>query len=235
MIRRLALILALLPACVVHYLVGTCPEGQIECGARCAATCTTCPEGQQPCGAACVPEAADCHETSDESDDSNDESDDPTTTQGDHGDPSTGDPDPCAACDPLLEQCSDAACTCRPGLTRCGATCVDLRTDPDHCDECDRSCNGGVCQAGTCREGCAGDLTDCAGACVEIKQDSLHCGDCATLCAPDEVCLAGTCRAYTPADDCDACPCPACGDGQACCPSSYLDAPVCVADDCGGD
>jgi hypothetical protein len=156
-----------------------------------------------------------------------------TNTSTDHDTQQTTAP-PCD-CDPALERCTDASCTCRPGLTLCDATCVDLRADPAHCGDCERGCDGGVCQTSACREACSGDLTDCDGACVALKTDSLHCGNCATLCAPDEVCLAGTCRPYQPADDCDACPCPACGDGQTCCPSSFLAAPVCVAGPCGGD
>lgn len=237
MIRRLAALLALLPACVVHYLVGTCPEGQVECDGRCAADCPlTCPEGQEPCGPKCVPDASDCDETHDtddtKADDTTPTTGDANTDNSDTCDTKCGD-DPCAACDPQLELCADDACACRPGLTRCGDDCVDLRTDPAHCGECGLDCKTGVCQAEVCREACAGDLSNCDGACVELKQDSLHCGDCATLCPADEVCLAATCHAYTPADDCTDCPCPAC-DGQTCCPSNYLGAPVCIADKCGG-
>lgn len=235
-LRPLAAILLLLPACVVHYLVGTCPEGQIECDGRCADRCQTCPEGQVQCGPDCVPDDADCDLTGGDSGAGDDNTGDQGETHLDAetcGDIKCGD-DPCAACDPQREQCADATCTCRPGLTRCGDTCVDLRSDPNHCGDCEMSCKGGVCQAAVCREACAGDLADCDGACVELKQDSLHCGDCATLCAADEVCLAATCHAYTPADDCDACPCPACGDGETCCPSNFLGAPVCIADSCGG-
>lgn len=211
---RLAALLLLLPACVVHYKIGdettTCPSGQVMCGDQCS---DSCPDT----------------ETSVDTNNEDSEQDTPTTTDTCDGEC----PPPCS-CDPLLEICTDDTCACRPSLTRCGATCVDLRRDPAHCGECDNSCDGGVCQNSACREACAGDLSDCDGACVEIKQDSLHCGDCATVCAPDEVCLAGTCRSYTAADDCDACPCDAC-DGLPCCPSRWLDAPVCVPDECGGD
>lgn len=200
-----------LAGCVVQYTIGPADTDT-----------TTCPEGQAPCTTG-----------------------DPPTTTAPCGDGlvACGDqcttPAACACdCDPDLEVCADAGCACRPGLTRCGPTCVDLRTDPLHCDACETSCNGGVCQAGTCREGCAGDLADCDGACVQLKTDSLHCGDCATLCAPEEACIAGTCQPYVPAGECDACPCPACDQAEAapvCCPAPFLGAPVCVAGPCTGE
>lgn len=252
MILRLAAALLALPACVVHYTVG---EGGDEGDA------TTCPEGQLPCDGSCAPACAPCEgdacETPTTAAPTGDEltgaSGDEQTgdTAGDGGDTAgtcgdglvaCGDtctaPESCCdpACDPALEVCSDAACACRPGLDRCGEACVDTRSDPDHCGGCDKPCGGGVCQNGGCREGCAPDLDACDGACVETSTDSLHCGDCATLCAPDEVCLAGTCRPYAAADGCDACPCPACGDGlPTCCAAPFLDVPVCVAAPCTGE
>ncbi len=208
MTRSLVALLLLLPACVVHYTIGE-TTGEAA---------TTCPEGQP------------CEPTGDP--DTNNNNNTTTEHTADTQQQTTADP---CACDPALEVCTDASCACRPGLTRCDATCVDLRADPAHCGDCKRSCDGGVCQSSVCREACSGDLTDCDGACVAIKTDSLHCGNCATLCAPDEVCLAGTCRPYQPADDCDTCPCPGCGDGQTCCTASFLAAPVCVVGPCGGD
>jgi hypothetical protein len=265
-IRRLALALALLPACVVQYTVGGADTDTTDTADAGDPTHTTCPEDQVmcdgQCAPACTPGDTDDPPTSDGdgTGDTNNTGDQNTGDQN-TGDTNTGDQDTgaptcgdgqilcddtclapeacqCAACDPDRETCEAGACVCRPGLTRCGDACVDLRSDPEHCSDCDDSCNGGVCQSSTCREGCFPEHADCDGACVLTKEDSLHCGDCATLCAADEVCLAGTCRPYALAADCAACPCPSACEGDAaqdCCDSAFLDAPVCVDGPCTGD
>lgn len=38
---------------------------------------------------------------------------------------------------------------CDSGLAACGAACVDLESDPDHCGRCDRAC-GSPCSQGLC-------------------------------------------------------------------------------------
>ncbi len=249
MIRWPAVILiAALPACVVHYSVSTgtdsnnstgissrCPEGQVECDDGCAApdACEACPDGQIRCDEQCVAWAT-CDDPTDSGEPCSDD-------QVLCGEQCTAPEDcPCApGCDPALEQCVGDDCLCRPGLSRCGEVCVDLRTDPQHCGDCERTCDEVVCQDGECQEDCFADHTECEGACVLTSEDSLHCGDCATLCGSDEVCLAGICRAYSPAEGCEVCPCPAVcdeGDGaQTCCASIFLDAPVCVDGTCDGD
>lgn len=41
---------------------------------------------------------------------------------------------------------------CPAGATRCGAECVDLRTDRAHCGRCDRACSASTtCMIGHCR------------------------------------------------------------------------------------
>lgn len=45
---------------------------------------------------------------------------------------------------------ADAGPSCRIGEERCGATCVDVRTSPDHCGECGHSCLGAECRNGEC-------------------------------------------------------------------------------------
>ena len=45
----------------------------------------------------------------------------------------------------------DSALTCTGGNVACGATCVDLTSDPKNCGLCDTNCGvGGVCCASTC-------------------------------------------------------------------------------------
>ena len=139
------------------------------------------------------------------------------------------------ACDLVRERCDNGECRCRDGLVRCGETCVDTRSDPRHCGECDNDCGDqGVCNASNCVEGCGDGRSDCDGACVVVASDPLHCDGCGNACAGDEVCLAGNCRPYAYAGECLTCPCPdACvGDLDVCCDSAYLGAAVCVDNGC---
>lgn len=59
-----------------------------------------------------------------------------------------------AAVDAAVETPGDAGgadvTVCRIGEDRCGGACVDLRTSPNHCGECGRSCLGARCTGGTC-------------------------------------------------------------------------------------
>ncbi|WAS89945.1 hypothetical protein [Nannocystis punicea] len=135
------------------------------------------------------------------------------------------------ACDPARERCDGGECRCRDGLVRCGEACVDTRSDPRHCGECDNDCGDqGVCNNSKCVEGCGDGRVDCDGACVVLAEDPLHCDACGSPCAGDQVCLAGDCRPYAYAGECLTCPCPsACtGDLDVCCDSAYLGAAVCV-------
>lgn len=59
-----------------------------------------------------------------------------------------------AVCGPAAcaaeETCLDGAqCACLPGLVLCGARCVDLAADPDHCGRCGAACAAG-CAGGVC-------------------------------------------------------------------------------------
>lgn len=87
---------------------------------------------------------------------------------------------------------------CIGASTRCGATCVDINTDPDHCGRCDRVCPetpGGVasCVAGDCVFECLSGFEICGAECVNINVDADHCGDCDIACEPGQVCASGTC------------------------------------------
>jgi hypothetical protein len=240
-LRALALCLsAWLSACsVAEYTIGgaadsagACPEGQVVCGDGCApqGECDDCPEGQVRCDGACVAAGA-C--------------DDPGACP--EGQVVCGDgcaaADTCAcndACDSDLEACDGGVCVCRPGLTRCGSACVDVRADADHCDGCGSPCAGAeVCQDGACIAACDAPRQACDGACVELASDSLNCGDCGELCRADELCLSGDCEPYSAIEGCDSCPCvEACesedsdGEDLQCCDSPFLGGPVCVDADC---
>ncbi len=76
---------------------------------------------------------------------------------------------------------------CPVGQTLCGTDCVDVKTDDDHCGDCDTDCGTGTCQTHngmtTC---CASGLTNCDGTCVDLTTDPDHCGTCQTDCGTNE-------------------------------------------------
>ncbi|MDQ3692476.1 MAG: hypothetical protein M3464_02455 [Chloroflexota bacterium] len=93
---------------------------------------------------------------------------------------------------------------CSPGRTDCGGTCANLKTDEQHCGNCDTQCqDGSVCAV--CKAGCsgqpdarccpAGRRTNCAGKCVNLKTDEKSCGRCGKRCKPNQVCKRGVCVA----------------------------------------
>lgn len=78
---------------------------------------------------------------------------------------------------------------CPASYTRCGAVCVRLSSDPEHCGTCDRvcgaesdRCSGGRCVCGEAERGCGAGLTCSAGACN---------------CAPGQPACRGCCAGST--------------------------------------
>lgn len=72
-------------------------------------------------------------------------------------------------CDPNIicginEVCIDGPagnCVCKDDWVLCGATCVDLRTDVDHCGTCNNGCGTSTCVSGICSEvGPAGGIIE---------------------------------------------------------------------------
>jgi hypothetical protein len=97
-------------------------------------------------------------------------------------------------CAEAREVCVDQECVCRPGFASCGGTCVDLDTDPSHCGECGRDCEGSPCGDGECQAaGCEGFADQCGASCTDVSSDPLHCGECGDTCEGDEVCVEGDC------------------------------------------
>lgn len=92
---------------------------------------------------------------------------------------------------------------CPPLTTRCGATCVNLSSDPRHCGTCATDCTTlpGVdaarilCTASACSplSGCLAGRTHCStnpfDGCEVDLATPAHCGACATVCAePTPLC-----------------------------------------------
>ncbi|MBN1772849.1 MAG: hypothetical protein JXB32_16380 [Deltaproteobacteria bacterium] len=133
---------------------------------------------------------------------------------------------------------------CPPGYTRCGASCVDLNSSPDHCGACDAACPAGeVCNEGHCAGSCVTGLTDCGGACVDLQTDEAHCGSCGRTCGAAEECVDGGCvcvpsctgRECGP-DGCGGtCP-PGCTGGAGCRADGTCECvPSCTGRECGPD
>jgi hypothetical protein len=75
----------------------------------------------------------------------------------------------------------------------CGALCIDLTDDRDHCGACGRACAADeTCVAAACVPACAADEV-CDGFCVELDRDPANCGACRRWCDSDEICEAGEC------------------------------------------
>ncbi|WP_437673591.1 hypothetical protein [Sorangium sp. So ce131] len=50
------------------------------------------------------------------------------------------------------DECHDSACGCVPPEVSCGESCVDLRSDDEHCGDCDVRCRDHTwCVDGTCQ------------------------------------------------------------------------------------
>lgn len=146
-------------------------------------------------------------------------------------------PDACpcdAGCDRDLEVCEDAACRCRPGLSRCGTACVDTRADAAHCGGCDSPCDGDLlCQASACVAACDAPKVACGRACVDLATDALNCDECDRRCRADELCSGADCRPYEPLAECTTCPCDdECEDEWSCCPAPFLGGAACIEGSC---
>jgi hypothetical protein len=84
---------------------------------------------------------------------------------------------------------------CAAGTARCGAACVDIQSNAQHCGGCNQPCPGGQsCGGGQCQPGgCEGNQERCGGNCVNLNTDEQHCGECNRACNGDLTCLDGDC------------------------------------------
>lgn len=89
---------------------------------------------------------------------------------------------------PIVDAGKDADDECE----RCGGgSCVDLKTDPNHCGSCDTVCPESACVGGVC--GCAASLASCGGTCVDTQSSTSNCGSCGNVCALGQTCASGVC------------------------------------------
>ena len=79
---------------------------------------------------------------------------------------------------------------CCPGTVACGATCVDLTSDPRNCGACGRAC----LPSETCgSSACGVCIAVCDGECSNPENDSYNCGACGIECAQGTACTGGAC------------------------------------------
>lgn len=102
---------------------------------------------------------------------------------------------------PLPPRCtgpgSPENCVCGIGELKCGTTCRNVGTDPNHCGDCDNSCGaGGFCIDGVCAPSCDPPLTRCGSVCVDLQSNPAHCGSCGHACESG-LCVDGECLGAT--------------------------------------
>jgi Collagen triple helix repeat (20 copies)/Stigma-specific protein, Stig1 len=84
---------------------------------------------------------------------------------------------------------------CGMGLEGCGASCVNLSSDPNNCGSCGTVCSSGsVCTAGACTPvTCSAGKSVCNDSCVDLGSDDLNCGGCGVVCGSGTSCGGGSC------------------------------------------
>jgi hypothetical protein len=106
----------------------------------------------------------------------------------------------CGACGvscSAVQYCTGASCACQGfGLTKCGASCVDVSSDEANCGVCGKACPATQqCLNGSC--GCAGygqQFCVAQNACIDTLGDTQNCGACGKQCNPGEACSNGVCK-----------------------------------------
>ena len=100
--------------------------------------------------------------------------------------------------DDLSSGTGGSSAGCDDAETTCGAECVDLFTDLQHCGACDAACAvGSACSGGEC-EVCEEGETACDGGCTTVDNDAENCGACGNACGDGEVCVDGECATGCP-------------------------------------
>jgi|GEM_PF-3168892 len=118
----------------------------------------------------------------------------------------------CTACGSGMPLCTNNAgtysCTlsCQsPTPDICGSTCVNLQSDPQHCNTCGNACTyahaAAQCASGACQiGGCSSGYADCVNGPVDgcetyvLGADDNNCGGCNIVCKVGQKCSSGTCK-----------------------------------------
>lgn len=93
------------------------------------------------------------------------------------------------------------AMSCGAGQTRCGAECVDLSSNANHCGRCDMRCSAleagtAVCSMGSCSSSCGAGTHACNGACVSNDAPTTcgtRCDPCPTPAGARATCVSQMC------------------------------------------
>jgi len=121
----------------------------------------------------------------------------------------------------LLTGCPKSGVICTSNETRCGQTCANFQSNPDHCGDCGTVCAAGfVCESAKCVCEAKLGLTACGQACVDTQTSVSDCGSCGNACPQGQVCAQGQCAAGCPA-------------GQQSCGGGCVDVQT-DAQNCGG-
>ena len=84
---------------------------------------------------------------------------------------------------------TDTGTTCNSPMIVCGGSCVDTKTDAQHCGGCTTACaSGQTCSESLC---CNANETVCNGACIDTSSDLSNCGACGKTCSG--ACSGGNC------------------------------------------
>lgn len=90
---------------------------------------------------------------------------------------------------------------CEQGLSACGGACVDTRSNPDHCGDCQTACAvGSICTDSACTP-CPAKNIGCDGKCIDPATNAGFCGAAGkclddnrgAICTDSEVCGDGAC------------------------------------------
>lgn len=104
-----------------------------------------------------------------------------------------------------VDRCVDGTCVpraavdsgsegCPGGETLCGASCVDLSMNAQHCGGCGSGCGPAeTCFAGGCVDACGSTEVRCGATCTDLSRDDLNCDACNRPCDPADECVDSVC------------------------------------------
>ena len=85
--------------------------------------------------------------------------------------------------------CVNGRCICKSGFTRCTDTCIDLKSDKDHCNACDIKCDY-ACVSGSCvcdSHSYMDFVTDGERRGLCLPSDDENCGEKGKVCTTDDL------------------------------------------------